>query len=140
MPAPNAICTDKYNKINYRQALTQGVKSPYSKKKGGVNEMLREVDYVAKRMAEAKAVRLHAAVGKYGELGKPLVDYVSRQNPKTRKNFADLIVANLESEQSNLRVTALMALMSAFELIMEDKITFVMDETRQSRFDSMRIT
>ena len=93
-----------------------------------------------KRRAEVQALRKDQVIGKYGRLlGEVFVGYVNDPNEVTRRDFATLIADRLRTESTTLRVGALMALMSAFELVLEDRVNFVMDETRQSRLDSMRI-
>ena len=116
-----------------------GVKSPYSKIGGGEITIMDQ-DNPSRRRAEQQAIRRDIATKRYGSfLGKGLMDYVSHPCEVTKRDFAALIADGLGNKSRALRTGALMALMSAFELIMEDSNTSLMDATKESRFDSMRI-
>lgn len=114
----------KYNKINYRQILIRRVKSSYSNREGGevIMRVLYETDTTLR--SEKKESRTNAAIEVYGEgLGRSLIEYVYKGGTEdTRKAFATEIAASLENGDTQQKTTAVMALMSAFELLMENKI------------------
>ncbi|OGH23576.1 MAG: hypothetical protein A2958_00550 [Candidatus Levybacteria bacterium RIFCSPLOWO2_01_FULL_38_13] len=81
-----------------------------------------EYDY-NKLAGRERAARRDAAVKQYGEeLGRSLIEYVNNPKGDAGRAFAERIVASLESENAQQKTTAVMALMNAFKLIMEDKI------------------
>lgn len=118
---------EKYNKINYRQALIKRVISSYYKREGGEITIMVDQDHPDRRRAEEQAVR---RVGKSRTLENGLADYASDPNETTRRTFAELIDSRLGIDNRILRVEALMALMSSFELMLKDRIVPVAQSAR----------